>query len=85
MVGDRGATTTLMKMMTKQQSTNVQRQRQRVASADAGGPAGEFPANIFESAKIQENILRSKNQKKQMDHRLIGGPNLSTAFSPPPW
>jgi hypothetical protein len=43
-----------------------------------GGPAGEFPANIFEPGKISEKILRSlsrkqqqktsRNKRKQADH-----------------
>jgi len=41
-----------------------------------GGPAGEFPANIFEPAKISEKsftVSRANNIKKQADHGLKGG------------
>jgi len=34
---------------------------------DVGGPVGEFPANIFEPAKISEKILRANNNKKEAE------------------
>jgi len=58
-----------------------------LAAALLGGPAGEFPANIFESGKYEKTSLVQKT-KKQADHGLTGGPILSTTFfplpSPPP-
>ncbi len=32
-----------------------------------GGPAGEFPANIFEPGKISEKVSRANNNKKQAE------------------
>ena len=57
------------------------------ASPKLGGPAGEFPANIFETLKIQKNsekILRANNNKKQADHGLTGGSAFDHDLSPPP-
>ncbi len=34
-------------------------------AAAVGGPAGEFPANIFEPAKTSEKILRANNNKNK--------------------
>ena len=49
-----------------------------------GGPAGEFPANIFEPVKISEKILRANNNKKQADHGLTGGSAFDHDLSLPP-
>jgi len=35
------------------------------AAVAVGGPAGEFPANIFEPAKTSEKILRANNNKNK--------------------
>jgi hypothetical protein len=32
-----------------------------------GGPAGDFPANIFEPGKISEKVSRANNNKKQAE------------------
>ena len=49
-----------------------------------GGPAGEFPANIFETAKIQKKNLRANTNKKLADHGLTGGNDfLHDLFTPP--
>jgi hypothetical protein len=34
---------------------------------EIGGPAGEFPANIFEPGKISEKVSRANNNKKQAE------------------
>ncbi len=49
-----------------------------------GGPAGEFPANIFEPVKISDKILRANNNKKQADHGLTGGSAFDHDLFPPP-
>ncbi len=56
------------------------------------GPEGEFPATIFEPAKVSEKILCTNNNNKQADHGLMGGsvfdhdlfplPPLSNNFIP---
>ena len=58
----------------------------RVASVMAmlGGPAGELPANIFETAKISEKILSATTTKKQADHGLTGGSDFDHDLFPPP-
>ena len=38
---------------------------QKCTSTRLGGPAGEFPANIFEPGKISEKILHSLSHKQQ--------------------
>jgi len=55
-----------------------------VAQLKVGGPAGELPANIFEPAKISEEILRANNNKKQADHELMGGGAFDHDLFPPP-
>jgi hypothetical protein len=55
-------------------------------SQRVGGPAGEFPANIFETAKIQkksEKILCANTNKKQADHGLMGGSAFDHDLFPP--
>ena len=56
-----------------------------------GGPAGEFPANIFEPGKISEKILhclsRKQQQKTSGNKRTTdgrGGALLTMTFSPLP-
>ena len=55
--------------------------------ATVGGQAGEFPANIFETAKIiilSDNIFRANNIKKLADHGLTGGSAFNQDLFPPP-
>jgi hypothetical protein len=52
-----------------------------------GGPADEFPANIFEPGKISEKVSRAnttKNKQKQADHGLTGGGAFNHDLFPPP-
>ena len=58
-----------------------------MAMTGLGGPAGEFPANIFESAKIWEKSLERKNKKTsgpQTDGRTNFVDNLLPPLLPPP-
>jgi len=58
------------------------------------GPAGEFPAYIFEPGKRSEKLLRSLlhkqkqktmgNKRKQADHGLTGGSAFEHDLFPPP-
>jgi hypothetical protein len=49
-----------------------------------GGPAGEFPAIIFEPTKVSEKSFVQKSTKKQADHRLTGAPISTITFPPSP-
>jgi hypothetical protein len=57
------------------------------STPSVGGPAGEFLANIFESAKIWEKSLERKNKKTsgpQTDGRTNFIDNLLSPLLPPP-
>jgi len=47
----------------RQKDTNASRDDKK--DVVTRGPAGEFPANIFDSAKIWEKIPRAKKQKNK--------------------
>ena len=52
-----------------------------------GGPAVEFPANIFEPGKISEKILCSLSRKQQQETsgpRTDGGSTFDHDLFPPP-
>jgi len=53
----------------QEQSANTKRQaiaREEPGVLELGGPAGEFPANIFETVKIiSEKILRATTTKNK--------------------